>query len=89
MFGYALPSESVAVNMTIAGVLTQYHTVADGDGKWRVVVAPSGTDLTPSGVGFTVAAASDVSPVTINNATFGEVFLCNASLLTQLQKCHP
>lgn len=78
VFGYASPSEGVEVNMTIAGVLTRYRTVADAaTGRWSVIVAPSGADPAPSDVAFDIAAASDAAPTRIRNASFGEVFFCN------------
>lgn len=82
IFGYANPSEMVAVNMTINTAngpsLTQYLATADSStGKWSVVVAPTGDDLTPSNVTFAIQGASDVQPSFIYNATFGEVILCN------------
>jgi hypothetical protein len=78
IFGYANAAEAVAINMTISGVLTQYNTVADAvTGKWSVTVIPSGTDLTPRDVSFSVAAESDITPTTFGNASFGEVILCN------------
>jgi len=73
IFGYALPHEAVAVNMTIGGALTRYAATADAAGKWSVVVAPAaGADPAPTGVAFSVAAASDAAPTLIRDAAFGE-----------------
>lgn len=77
VFGYALPGELVVVNQTIAGSLTTYSAVSDSAGRWRIVVAPSAADLTPRGVSFSIAAASDAAPLVIRNASYGEVILCN------------
>jgi hypothetical protein len=81
IFGYAAPGDTVTVNMTIAGALTQYRATADAvTGRWSVVVAPrAGDDPAPSGVDFSVAASSEAGapPATIRNASFGEVLLCN------------
>ena len=78
IFGYALASEAVTINMTIAGTLTRYDTVADAvTGKWSIAVTPSGADLTPRDVSFSIAAASDITPTTISNASYGEVIFCN------------
>lgn len=55
-----------------------FSTVADKTtGKWAVNVAPTSGDLEPTGVTFSIAAASDPAPTTIANVSFGEVILCN------------
>lgn len=79
IFGYAAPGESVVVNMTVpAQGMSSYRATADRTtGKWSVVVAPAGPDLAPSGVSFSIAAASDAAPTLIGNVSFGEVILCN------------
>ena len=82
IFGYAAPGEEVEVNMTIPGrSLVTYQTYADAvSGKWSVAVAPSPADLTPDGVSFSIVSKSDLQPIVISNATFGEVILCNGQV---------
>jgi hypothetical protein len=79
IFGYASSGEAVEVNMTLPGSSSPqiFHASADSNGRWSVAVSPASGDLAPSGVSFSIAAASDAVPITISNASFGEVILCN------------
>ena len=79
LFGYAAPGESVVVNMSVPlHDIATYTAVADSaSGRWSVAVTVPADDQTPTGVTFSIAAASDSSPTVITGAAFGDVLLCN------------
>lgn len=82
IFGYAILGEEVILNMSIPGYNNvTYHTTSNATtGKWSVYVSAPPDNPTPTGVVFSIKAASDTTPTTISDAAFGEVFFCNGQV---------